>query len=93
MWGAVFASTVTTVAVFLPIVFIQEEAGQLFRDIAIAVVTAVTLSLFVSVSVIPMFSNKLFSVWTSKRERQDSVERRKRSESIPHRSPAPVAAK
>jgi HAE1 family hydrophobic/amphiphilic exporter-1 len=73
VWGAVFASTVTTVAVFLPIVFIQEEAGQLFRDIAIAVVTAVTLSLFVSVSVIPMFSNKLFSAWTSKREHGRSL--------------------
>ncbi|KPK00028.1 MAG: acriflavin resistance protein [Desulfobacterales bacterium SG8_35] len=67
VWGAVFASTVTTVAVFLPIVFIQEEAGQLFRDIAIAVVTAVSLSLFVSVSVIPMFSNKFFSVGTSRK--------------------------
>ena len=61
VWGAVLASTITTVAVFLPVVFIQEEAGQLFRDIAIAVVAAVTLSLFVSVSVIPMFSYKLFN--------------------------------
>ena len=61
VWGAVLASTITTVAVFLPVVFIQEEAGQLFRDIAIAVVAAVSLSLFVSVSVIPMFSNKLFA--------------------------------
>ena len=61
VWGAVLASTVTTVAVFLPVVFIQEEAGQLFRDIAIAVVAAVSLSLFVSVSVIPMFSHKLFA--------------------------------
>jgi HAE1 family hydrophobic/amphiphilic exporter-1 len=73
VWGAIFASTVTTVAVFLPIVFIQEEAGQLFRDIAIAVVTAVTLSLFVSVSVIPMFSNKFFSAWTSKKEHGKSI--------------------
>jgi HAE1 family hydrophobic/amphiphilic exporter-1 len=61
VWGAVFASTITTLAVFLPVVFIQEEAGQLFRDIAIAVVAAVSLSLLVSVSVIPMFSNRLFS--------------------------------
>lgn len=60
VWGAVLASTITTVAVFLPVVFIQEEAGQLFRDIAIAVVAAVSLSLFVSVSVIPMFSYKLY---------------------------------
>jgi HAE1 family hydrophobic/amphiphilic exporter-1 len=61
VWGAVFASTITTLAVFLPVVFIQEEAGQLFRDIAIAVVAAVTLSLLVSVSVIPMFANRLLS--------------------------------
>jgi HAE1 family hydrophobic/amphiphilic exporter-1 len=62
VWGAVLASTLTTVAVFLPVVFIQEEAGQLFRDIAIAVTFAVTLSLFVSVSVIPMFSKRLFEL-------------------------------
>lgn len=61
VWGAVLASTLTTVAVFLPVVFVQEEAGQLFRDIAIAVSCAVVLSLFVSVSVIPMLSEKLFS--------------------------------
>ena len=58
---AVAASTLTTVAVFLPVVFIEEEAGQLFRDIAIAVVAAVSLSLLVSVSVIPMFANKLLA--------------------------------
>lgn len=62
VWGAILASTLTTVAIFLPVVFMQEEAGQLFRDIAIAVTCAVTLSLFVSVSVIPMFSKQLFSI-------------------------------
>jgi len=60
VWGAVFASTLTTIAVFLPVVFMKEEAGQLFKDIAIAVTSAVALSLFVSVSVIPMLSNQLF---------------------------------
>ena len=53
VWGAVLASTATTVAVFLPVVFMQEEAGQLFRDIAIAITSSIILSLFVSVSVIP----------------------------------------
>ena len=62
VWGAILASTVTTVAVFLPVVFIKEEAGQLFRDIAIAVTCSVILSLFVSVFVIPMFSKGLFSL-------------------------------
>ena len=46
--GAVLASTLTTIAVFVPVVFVQEEAGQLFRDIAIAISCAVGLSLIVS---------------------------------------------
>jgi HAE1 family hydrophobic/amphiphilic exporter-1 len=62
VWGAILASTLTTVAVFLPVIFMEEEAGQLFRDIAIAVTFAVGLSLFVSVSVIPMFSRRLFEL-------------------------------
>jgi len=62
VWGAVVASTLTTVAVFLPVAFIEEEAGQLFKDIAIAVTCAITLSLFVSVSVIPMLANLFFSM-------------------------------
>jgi HAE1 family hydrophobic/amphiphilic exporter-1 len=62
VWGAILASTLTTVAVFLPVIFVKEEAGQLFRDIAIAITFAITLSLFVSVSVIPMFSKQLFGL-------------------------------
>ncbi|PLX47446.1 MAG: AcrB/AcrD/AcrF family protein [Desulfobulbaceae bacterium] len=53
VWGAILASTATTVAVFLPVIFMQEEAGQLFRDIAIAITSAILISLFVSISVIP----------------------------------------
>ena len=71
--GAIVASTLTTVAVFLPVIFIQEEAGQLFRDIAIAVTCAVSLSLFVSISVIPMFSEKLFGLSHKKTALKDNV--------------------
>ncbi len=60
VWGAILASTLTTIAVFLPVIFMEAEAGQLFRDIAIAVTFAVGLSLFVSVSVIPMFARQLY---------------------------------
>ncbi|QDU61748.1 Efflux pump membrane transporter BepE [Planctomycetes bacterium Pan216] len=60
VWGAVVSSTLTTVAVFLPIVFVQEEAGQLFRDIALAISAAVSLSLVVSVVVIPAAAARLF---------------------------------
>lgn len=68
VWGAVLASTLTTVAVFLPVVFIEEEAGQLFKDIAIAVTCAITLSLFVSVSVIPMLASQIFNDGGKKRK-------------------------
>ena len=60
VWGAVLASTLTTVAVFLPVVFMQEEAGQLFRDIAIAITCSIGLSLLVSILVIPMLSRLLY---------------------------------
>lgn len=59
VWGAVLASTLTTIAVFLPIFFIQDEAGQLFRDIAIAISAAVFLSMIVSISVIPTLSARI----------------------------------
>jgi HAE1 family hydrophobic/amphiphilic exporter-1 len=73
VWGAIIASSLTTIAVFLPVVFIQEEAGQLFRDIAIAVVGAVSLSLIVSMTVIPMFSFKLFSVSAKKTRKAGGI--------------------
>jgi hydrophobic/amphiphilic exporter-1 (mainly G- bacteria), HAE1 family len=60
VWGAVVSSTLTTIAVFLPIVFIEEEAGQLFRDIALAISAAVALSLIVSMTVIPTAAARLF---------------------------------
>jgi hydrophobic/amphiphilic exporter-1 (mainly G- bacteria), HAE1 family len=59
VWGAVVASTLTTLAVFLPVLFIQDEAGQLFRDIALAISSAVALSLVISVTLIPTFTARL----------------------------------
>lgn len=59
VWGAVLASTLTTMAVFLPVIFVQEEAGQLFRDISIAEVAAVGLSMIVAITVIPPLAARL----------------------------------
>ncbi len=67
VWGAILASTLTTMAVFIPIIFVQEEAGQLFRDIAIAISVAVALSLIVSLTVIPMLSSRLLQLRPPKR--------------------------
>lgn len=62
VWGAVVASTLTTLAVFLPVLFVEEEAGQLFRDIALAISSAVALSLVVSITVIPAAAARLLRV-------------------------------
>jgi HAE1 family hydrophobic/amphiphilic exporter-1 len=59
VWGAVLASTLTTIAVFIPIVFIEQQSGQLFRDIAIAISAGVGLSLLVSITVISSLSSRI----------------------------------
>jgi len=56
VWGAILASTLTTAAVFIPIIAWRDEVGQLVRDVAVAVATAVFVSLVVSVLVIPSFA-------------------------------------
>lgn len=66
VWGALVASALTTIAVFVPIIFLDSEAGQLFKDIAIAVTAAITFSLFVSISVIPMFWTQFIKLSTKK---------------------------
>ncbi len=58
--GAVVASTLTTIAVFVPVLFVQESSGQLFKDIALAISCAVGLSLIVSFTMIPTASARLF---------------------------------
>ena len=54
---AVVASTLTTIAVFLPLVFVEGIAGQLFRDQALTVSIAIAVSLVVAMTLIPMLSS------------------------------------
>ena len=61
VWGALIASTATTVAVFIPIVLWQGEVGELLRDVAVAIALAVSVSLVVSVLVIPSLAARLLS--------------------------------
>ncbi len=58
VWGALLASTATTVAVFLPVVFLADEAGQLFADLAIAITAAVVASLLIAVSLVPVAASE-----------------------------------
>ncbi len=57
--GAIVASTLTTIAVFLPVIFVEATAGQLFRDIAIAISCGIAFSMLVSFTVIPTAASRL----------------------------------
>lgn len=60
VWGAILASTLTTVAVFIPVLTIQEEAGQIFFDLTLAMAVSVSLSLVVASTVVPAATAVLF---------------------------------
>ena len=61
VWPAILVSAVTTVVVFIPILTMELEVGQLFRDIAVALSVSVVLSLLVAVTVIPALSKRLLT--------------------------------
>jgi multidrug efflux pump subunit AcrB len=59
VWPAVLASTLTTVLVFAPILFVREEAGQLYSDIAVAISASILVSMLVAVTIVPAVSARL----------------------------------
>lgn len=59
VWGAILVSALTTVMVFIPLLIMDLEVGQLFRDIAVAISVSVSLSLIVSITVIPALAKRL----------------------------------
>ncbi|NRB76477.1 MAG: efflux RND transporter permease subunit [Verrucomicrobiales bacterium] len=67
VWAAVLSGTMTTVLVFLPVLFIEEEAGQLFSDIGIAISASIIVSMLVAVAVVPVASAN-FRAWKSRNE-------------------------
>src|SRR5262245_60941483 len=59
VWGAILLTTFSNLAVFLPVLFVAEQAGQLFRDIALAISAGLVLSLFVSLMLVPMAAARM----------------------------------
>jgi len=53
VWGALLASTATTVAIFMPILFLKDLSAKLFADLALAISVAVVTSLIIAITVIP----------------------------------------
>jgi multidrug efflux pump subunit AcrB len=58
VWPALLASTVTAVIVFLPLVFMQDAASQLFADLALTISIAVVASLLVAVTALPVAASR-----------------------------------
>ncbi|MGI6144479.1 MAG: efflux RND transporter permease subunit [Clostridia bacterium] len=59
---AVTASTLTTIVVFVPIVYVEGLASQVFRPMALTVAFALLASLFVAITLVPMLSSKILKV-------------------------------
>jgi len=59
---AITASTFTTVAIFLPVVFIEGLASQVFSDLALTVTFSLLASLFVALTLVPLFSSRFLKV-------------------------------
>ncbi|NIN34201.1 MAG: efflux RND transporter permease subunit [Gammaproteobacteria bacterium] len=59
VWTSVLASTLTTILVFMPVLFVTQEAGQLYSDIAVAISASIFISMMVAISVIPAASGRL----------------------------------
>jgi len=55
--GALFASTVTSVAIFVPVLFMNGMEGQLFQDLALTIAVAVSASFFIAITVLPVAAN------------------------------------
>ena len=53
VWGALLASTATTVAIFIPIMFLEDVEGQMFADLALTIAIGVSISLVVAITVLP----------------------------------------
>ena len=53
VWGALVASTATTVAIFIPVMFLKDASGQMFADLALTIAIGVSISLLVAVTVLP----------------------------------------
>jgi HAE1 family hydrophobic/amphiphilic exporter-1 len=88
---AIVASTITTVVVFLPIVFVEGMAGQLFKDLALTVAFSLIASLVVALTLIPMLASKILKVSQEELDRSKkdgkikSLYKRALTKSLKHR--------
>ncbi|MFC1667461.1 efflux RND transporter permease subunit [Candidatus Omnitrophota bacterium] len=80
MAGAIFSSTLTTVAVFLPMIFVVGVAGQLFKELAFTVTFSLLASLIIALSLIPRLA--AIGSWGSKKSQDTAMAQRSSSNVI-----------
>ena len=68
--SAIIASTITTLVIFLPLIFVRGVAGVLFQELSFVIIFALVCSLLVSLSLLPMLASKLL-----KKEEQGKIRR------------------
>jgi HAE1 family hydrophobic/amphiphilic exporter-1 len=69
---AVIASTLTTVAVFLPIVFVEGITSIIFKELALTITFALLSSLVIALTVVPMLSSKILKITCSEKKKVKS---------------------
>src|SRR6185436_15235622 len=57
----IFASTATTIAVFLPVLFLKDVEGQIFSDLALTISIAVAFSILVAITLVPAAATHLLA--------------------------------
>lgn len=65
--GAVIASTLTTIVVFIPILFVKGPIGIIFKDLSLSIIYGVSFSLLVAFSLIPMLAGQFLKVPTQEK--------------------------
>ncbi|WP_129593820.1 efflux RND transporter permease subunit [Seramator thermalis] len=71
---AIISTTITLVAIFFPIVFLEGMTGRLFREFSIVIAGAVTISAFVALSFVPMLSSKMLKPKTKRGKWHEKTE-------------------
>jgi HAE1 family hydrophobic/amphiphilic exporter-1 len=69
---AIIASTITTLVIFLPLVFVRGVAGLLFKELAYVIIFALVCSLVLSLSLVPMLASRLLSLGPPRSGRRTS---------------------
>src|SRR5215204_2527687 len=62
VWSAILASTLTHIAVFVPLLFLTGVSSILFKQLAVVVMFSLTMSLFVAVTIVPVLCSRLLSL-------------------------------